>query len=123
MTTTDMSPDEIHDFGLKEVDRIQKEMQIIMKKVGFRGDLQEFFTYMKENKKFYYPQTKKGRSSYLKEANRIIGQMKKALPKMFKTFPKAKLEVKAVEAYREKTAGIAFYQGPLFMETAREFIT
>lgn len=112
MTTTDMDPDEIHNFGLQEVDRIHNEMRKIMQQVGFKGNLQEFFTYMKEDKKFYYPQTKKGRAAYLKEANRIIAKMKKSLPKMFKTFPKAKLEVKAVEAYREKTAGIAFYQGP-----------
>jgi uncharacterized protein (DUF885 family) len=112
MTTTDMDPDEIHEFGLKEIDRIHGEMREIMKKVKFKGTLQEFFTYMKESKKFYYPQTKKGRNAYLTESKKIIAKMKATLPKMFKTFPKADLEVKAVEAYREKSAGIAFYQGP-----------
>lgn len=112
ITTTDMTPDEIHEFGLKEVDRIHGEMRKIMQTVGFKGSLQEFFKYMQEDKKFYYPDTKRGRKAYLKEANNIIAKMKSTLPKMFKTFPKAKLEVKAVEPYREKTAGIAFYQGP-----------
>jgi uncharacterized protein (DUF885 family) len=112
MTTTDMSPKEIHEFGLNDVARIHGEMRAIMKKVGFKGNLQEFFTFMKTDKRFVYPDTKAGRKSYLKEATAIIDRMEAALPKMFSTLPKAKLEVKAVEAYREKSAGIAFYQGP-----------
>lgn len=112
MTTTDMTPDEIHEFGLKEVDRIQAEMKLIMQQVGFKGSLQEFFTFMKEDKQFYFSNDKKGKAAYLKQSNAIIEKMKKFLPNMFKTFPKAKLEVKAVEAFREKSAGIAFYQGP-----------
>lgn len=111
LTTTDMSADEIHEFGLVEVDRIHGEMKKIMQKVGFKGTLQEFFQHMKSDK-YLYPDTKKGRAAYLNDANKLIDQMKDALPKMFKTFPKADLEVKAVESYREKTAGIAFYQGP-----------
>lgn len=112
MTTTDMTPEEIHEFGVKEVARIQGEMKQIMQQVGFKGTLQEFFTFMKEDKQFYYPNNKKGKQTYLDESNKIIAEMKKFLPNMFKTFPKAKLEVKAVEPFREKTAGIAFYQGP-----------
>lgn len=112
ITTTDLTPKEIHEFGLKEIERIHGEMHGIMKKVGFKGTLQDFFKFMQSNKKFYYPQTKKGRKAYLKDATKIIDDMEKFLPKMFKTLPKARLTVKAVEDYREKSAGIAFYQGP-----------
>lgn len=112
ITTTDMTPEEIHEFGLKDVKRIHGEMDEIRKKVGFKGDLKEFFQYMRTDKQFYYPNNKKGKAAYLKEARNVIATMKKSLPKMFKTFPKADLTVKAVEDYREKTAGIAFYQGP-----------
>lgn len=112
ITTTDLTPKEIHEFGLKEVDRIHGEMHGIMKQVGFKGSLQDFFKYMQTEKKFFYPQTKKGRAAYLKDATKIIDDMEKFLPKMFKTLPKARLKVKAVEEYREKSAGIAFYQGP-----------
>lgn len=112
MTTTELSPKEIHEFGLSEVDRIHGEMKQIMQTVGFKGSLQEFFKFMQTNKKFVYPDTKKGRSAYLKKAKKIINDMEGFLPTMFKTLPKARLTVKAVEAFREKSAGIAFYQGP-----------
>jgi len=112
MTTTDMGPKEIHDFGVQDVARIHNEMRAIMKTVGFKGNLQEFFTFMKQDKRFVFPDNKVGRAAYLKKAGLILDKMEAALPKMFATLPKAKLEVKAVEAYREKSAGIAFYQGP-----------
>jgi uncharacterized protein (DUF885 family) len=111
ITTTNLTAKEIHDIGLKEVKRIHGEMDKIRKKVGFKKDLKAFFKYMK-SKRFLYPQNKAGRDAYLKDAKKVIAKMKKALPKIFNTFPKAKLKVKAVEAFREKSAGIAFYQGP-----------
>jgi len=112
MTTTDMTPQEIHDYGLSEVERIHSEMRVIMKKVGFKGSLQEFFTHMKTSKDQVFPQTKAGRQAYLDQANQVISDMTKALPLMFNTIPKAPLKVKAVEAFREKSSGIAFYQSP-----------
>lgn len=112
ITTTDMDAEEIHAIGLKEVERIHGEMKKIMKQTGFKGSLQDFFQFMKTSPQFTYPDTKKGRETYLKETKKIIATMKATLPKMFNTLPKAKLEVKAVEPFREKSAGIAFYQGP-----------
>ncbi len=112
ITTTNMTPSEIHEFGLNDVKRIHGEMDEIRKKVSFKGNLKEFFKFMKTDKQFYYPNNQKGKNAYLKESNRVIAEMKASLPKMFNTFPKADLTVKAVEEYREKTAGIAFYQGP-----------
>jgi uncharacterized protein (DUF885 family) len=111
-TTTDMTADEIHEFGLKEMKRIHNEMRSIMKKVRFEGELKDFFEHMRTNKKFVFPDTEDGRKEYLAETERVIDEMKQALPKMFNTLPKADLTVKPVESYREKTAGIAFYQGP-----------
>jgi uncharacterized protein (DUF885 family) len=112
MTTTKMTPQEIHDFGLAEVDRIHKEMRTIMKKVGFKGNLNEFFNYMRTSKEQIYPQNKAGRKAYLDRAKKVIADMEKALPQMFYSLPKAALKVKAVESYREKSSGIAFYQPP-----------
>jgi uncharacterized protein (DUF885 family) len=112
ITTTDMTPEEIHEFGLKDVKRIHKEMNIIKNKVGFKGSLPEFFNFMKNSDRFYYPNTKSGKNSYLKDSENVIKEMKDFLPNIFNTFPKADLIVKAVEEYREKTAGTAFYQGP-----------
>ena len=109
MTTIDMSASAIHDLGLAEVDRIHGEMREIMKTVGFDGTLQEFFEYTRVDKQFFKPETQAGRDEYLKEATAFIDDMKLRLPEVFNRIPKAELEVKAVEAFREKAAGKAFY--------------
>ncbi len=112
MTTTDMTPQEIYDFGISEVNRIHDEMRLIMKKIGFTGSLQEFFKYLRTNKEQVYPNTKTGREAYLAQTRKSLEEMEKALPRMFNRLPMAPLKVKAVEKYREKSSGIAFYQRP-----------
>ena len=111
-TTTQYTPDEIFNIGEKEVARIQAEMKIIMDKVGFKGSLQDFFKYLREDKKFYYPSTEEGKAAYVKDANSIIDNMRNKLDDLFITKPKAPLVVKPVEAFREKSAGGAFYEEP-----------
>lgn len=111
-TTTDMTADDIHKLGLSEVKRIHSEMNIIKENVGFKGSLQEFFTFMKEDKQFYYPDTKEGREEYMKTATMLIDTMKGRLNELFLRKPKADMIVKAVESFREKSAGKAFYQAP-----------
>jgi len=112
-TTTNMTADEIHELGLKEVARIHGEMKDIMKKVNFKNDnLNDFFDFMRTDKEFYYPNTKEGKEAYRVKAVKIIEDMKKELPKLFVTLPKASIEVKAVEPFREKSAGGAFYEEP-----------
>ena len=109
MTTTELSAKEIHQIGLDEVDRIHEEMRAIMSKVGFESNLQDFFKYLKDEPRFTYPDTEAGREDYIKEATRIIETISKRLDEVFLKQPKAKLEVRRVEAFREKTAGKAFY--------------
>ncbi|WP_299716564.1 DUF885 family protein [uncultured Tenacibaculum sp.] len=111
-TTTTLTANEIHEIGLKEVARIHAEMKKIMEKVGFKGNLQEFFKFMKTDKQFYYADSDKGRKEYMDKAEFIIDSMKTRLDELFITKPKADLQVKAVEAFREKSAGKAFYQQP-----------
>ncbi|QKX17805.1 DUF885 family protein [Microbulbifer sp. YPW1] len=111
-TTTDMTADQIHQTGLDEVKRIHDEMRAIMKQVKFEGTLQEFFEFMRTDEQFYYPETEEGKQRYLKEATAIIDTMKGRLDELFITKPKADLVVKAVEPFREKSAGKAFYQRP-----------
>lgn len=112
MTTTDMTADEIHDLGLAEVDRIHGEMREIMKAVGYEGTLQEFFVFMRTDSQFYYPNTEEGKAKYLAEATAIIDTMETRLDEVFLRKPKADMIVKAVEPFREKTAGKAFYDRP-----------
>ncbi|MEO9954644.1 DUF885 domain-containing protein [Nonlabens sp.] len=111
-TTTDMTADEIHKLGLSEVARIHGEMKEIMKKVNFDGSLHDFFKFMREDKQFYYSDDAFGKAEYLKEATAIIEDMKGDLDQLFITKPKADIKVKAVEAFREASAGKAFYQQP-----------
>ena len=66
-TTTDLSADEIHTIGLREVARVQGEMKAIMAQVGFEGSLAEFFVFLREDPQFYYPDTDAGREAYLAE--------------------------------------------------------
>ncbi|MBG6132160.1 uncharacterized protein (DUF885 family) [Aquimarina sp. EL_43] len=109
-TTTTMTADQIHELGLKEVARIHNEMRDIMKQVKYEGTLQDFFKYMKEDKKFYFANTEEGKAAYLKQAVGLIDTMKSKLDELFITKPKADIIVKAVEPFREKSAGKAFYQ-------------
>ncbi len=111
-TTTNLTASEIHSLGLQEVDRIQGEMRSIMKQVGFEGTLKEFFKFTREDEQFYYPETAEGKQAYLDKAKSIIAIMESRLDEMFITKPKDEIVVKAVEAFREKSAGKAFYQDP-----------
>ncbi|MGB3796858.1 MAG: DUF885 domain-containing protein [Alteraurantiacibacter sp.] len=107
-TTTQLSADEIHDIGLREVDRIQNEMRTIMQQVGFDGSLQEFFEFTRSDPQFYHT----SREDYLAEVDGVLNAMEARLPQYFITLPQYELQVKAVEAFREQSAGKAFYQSP-----------
>ncbi|APG59167.1 DUF885 domain-containing protein [Christiangramia salexigens] len=112
VTTTSLSAEEIHQIGLKEVARIHGEMEAIMKKVGFKGSLQDFFRFMKTDKQFYYENSEDGKAAYLAKAKGLINTMKQKLPELFQITPKADIVVKKVETFREKSAGKAFYEAP-----------
>ena len=111
-TTTNMTPEQIHQLGLAQVARIHKEMGVVQKKMGVKGDLQAFFKYMRTEPKFYAPETAEGRALYLSETQKANDAIAPLLPKWFGTLPQAPLVVKPVEAFREKSAGKAFYQRP-----------
>lgn len=111
-TTTSMTAEQIHAVGLAEVARIEGEMRAIMQQVGFQGSLPEFFEAVRKDPRFYYPDTPEGKAAYLAEATRVIDDMRTRLPQLFRTMPKAPMIVKAVEPFRERSAGKAFYQSP-----------
>ena len=111
-TTTTMTAEQIHAVGLAEVARIEGEMRAIMQQVGFKGSLPEFFEAVRKDPRFYYPDTPEGKAAYLAEATRVIDDMRARLPQLFRTLPKASMIVKAVEPFRERSAGKAFYSSP-----------
>ncbi len=111
-TTTDLTADQIHQIGLQEVERLHGEMQAIMDRIGFEGSLQEMFALLKTDPRFQYPNTPEGKEQYLADSRAFIAQVMAAAPQWFSDLPEAALEVRAVEAWREATASIAFYNAP-----------
>ncbi|QJB69777.1 DUF885 domain-containing protein [Parasphingorhabdus halotolerans] len=107
-TTTDLSADEVHQIGLDNVARIHGEMRKIMAQVGFKGNLQDFFKHLRTDDQYYYDT----REAYLADVDVKLAAMKTKLPEFFNTLPEAPLVIKPVEAFREKSAGKAFYQSP-----------
>ncbi len=111
-TTTQMSPQDVHALGLREVARIHVEMFEIQNEVNFTGSRQEFFHFMRTDPRFFYSNDDAGRADYLRDATQMIDRMRERLPALFQTFPKAELDVRRVEPFRELSVGKAFYQRP-----------
>jgi uncharacterized protein (DUF885 family) len=111
-TTTDLNADQIHQIGLEQVARIHSEMEVIKAKVGFRGSLQDFFRHITTSDKYKYPNTDAGRQAYLADAKAFVDQVMAVAPRYFRRLPKAPLEVRAVEPFRQATAAVAFYNRP-----------
>jgi uncharacterized protein (DUF885 family) len=106
ITTTNYSAERIHELGLLEVVRIHGEMRKVMERVGFKGDLDAFFDYMKTDPKFVYPSAQELIQGYVDIKKRVDPN----LPKLFEVLPKADYEVRAVEPFREKSAAGGSYQ-------------
>ncbi len=108
----DLTAAEIHKIGLAEVKRIRGEMLKIMKEVGFKGSLAEFFTHLRTSPDNFFPNTEEGRQAYLDQSKAYIDAIYSDVDQYFNVLPKAPLEVRAVEKWREETAPIAFYNRP-----------
>ena len=111
-TTTSLTADQIHDLGLAQVAAIRQEMEAIKREVGFTGTLEQFFDHIRTDPQFKYPNTEAGREAYLADARAVIAAAMAAAPRYFRVLPKASLEVRAVEKWREATASTAFYNSP-----------
>jgi len=104
-TTTNMNPQAIHQLGLKEVARIEAEQLSIAKKLGF-ADLKTFRASLKTN-----PKLTPSSANQLVEAYKgYIAQMQPELPKLFGLLPKTAVEIRPMQAFREKEAAGADYQ-------------
>ena len=110
-TTTNLTPDQVHQIGLDEVTRIRGEMEALKDRVGFKGDLKAFFQFIRTDPQFKYPDTDAGRQAYIDDATAAIDTIKKQLPNYFGLLPKADLVVKRVEPFRE-VAGAAQHYYP-----------
>jgi uncharacterized protein (DUF885 family) len=107
-TTTEMTPEEIHALGLKEVARINSEMEKVKTQVGFKGTLKDFFDYVRnkpELKPFKTPE------EVIANFERIHSIIKPNVDKLFSLQPKTKFEIRRTETFREKTASAEYNQG------------
>ena len=107
-TTTAMTPEAIHELGLKEVSRLNTEMEKVKNQVGFKGTLIQFFEYVRnksELKPFKKPE------EVIANFERIYSVIKPNVDKLFSLQPKTKFEIRRTEAFREKTASAEYMQG------------
>ena len=100
ITTTDMTPDEIHQIGLDEVERIQGEMRGVMEELGFEGDLKDFFEFLNTDDQFYFDEPEQLIQGYRDMSDQISGLSKS----LFNIFPKTGFEVRRIEPFREQSA-------------------
>lgn len=105
-TTTSLNAEEIHAYGLKEVDRIHAEMQQVMQDLGFKGTLADWFNYVKTDKKFYFD----NEEDLLQGYRDIQIKVNKLLPNLFDIAPKSDYEVRPIEAFRAESASGASYR-------------
>lgn len=105
-TTTDLTPAQIHDIGLKEVERIHGEMRQVMQQVGFKGDLQAFFKFVTTDKQFEF----KSEEELLAAYNALRTKIDARIPEQFSLLPKAGFEIRPVEPFRaESMAGGQYF--------------
>ncbi len=111
-TTTDYTPEQIHQMGLSNVARLQNEMRQILKQMNYKGSLLSYFEKIRKEDQFYFPNTAEGGEAYLNLARKYYSDIQPKLSEYFRLMPKAKFEIRAVEKFREQSAGIAFYEHP-----------
>ncbi len=107
-TTTDFSPEEIHEIGRGEVGRISSEITSLMNSLGFNGSVREFSAYIKGKRELYPRSAEEIMQGY----RDILARMDKMLPEYFGRLPRAKYDLKEIEKYREQAAPAAYYYSP-----------
>ena len=107
-TTLDLNADEIHEIGLKEVERILGEMKSVKEQVKFDGDLAAFFVHLRDSDEFYFDKPE----DLVKAYEDVKIKIDARVPKLFNVAPKADYVVKPVEAFRAASAAGASYQAP-----------
>jgi uncharacterized protein (DUF885 family) len=111
-TTTTLNPKEVHALGVSEVARIEAEMRAILDANGFAGQpIGASLVALGKDPRFLFPSDDAGRAAGLAEYTRLIDQALEKSKELFATIPKAKIEVRRVPEFKEKTAPGAYYEG------------
>lgn len=107
-TTTNLTPDEIHQIGLAEVARIRREMEAIVKQVGFPGSFAEFLQHLRTEKKFYYENSEDLLNGYLALCKRIDPQ----LTILFRNLPRIPYGIEPIPTFIAPDTTTAYYRQP-----------
>jgi uncharacterized protein (DUF885 family) len=105
MTTTSLTPKEIHEIGKKEVARIRQEMEAIIRQVGFKGSFQDFLTFLRTDERFYYKKAEDLVTGYRDIAKRADGK----LPELFAELPRNTYGVREIPGYEAPAQTTAYY--------------
>ena len=105
-TTLPMTPQEVHQIGLREVARNRAEMDAIRQRVGFEGDLPQFLEYLRTDPRFAAANRNEMREGYYAIGRRVDQR----IGELFSTLPRTRLEIREVEAFRERNASHGSYQ-------------
>lgn len=115
MTTTDYTPEEVHNLGLSEVARIKSEMSAILEAENYSDSsktMGQIIQLLNKEERFLYPDTNEGRELILKDYKSIIDDISQGMSKAFNIMPKAGMEVKRVPIFKEEGQVSAYYEGP-----------
>ena len=112
-TTTELTADEIHNLGLQMVEEIQSEIKRILSEEGYDINLPlaDLFVELNNDPRFLFEDSDEGREAILEEYRRINEETYVMLPDYFNELPKAKVVVKRVPIFSEKSAAGGYYQG------------
>ncbi len=112
-TTSDYTPEEVHQIGLSEVARIQGEMTAILERLGQTGKpVAETMRLLAEEKQFQYPNTDVGRENIVRDYVAIVDEIDAGVSEVFNVRPKMGMEVKRIPEFKQETAPMAYYQSP-----------
>jgi uncharacterized protein (DUF885 family) len=111
MTTTDYTPEQVHQLGLSEVARISAEMDALLKSQGLAtGSVGERMTALARDPRFILPNTDAGRAQAMARYQEILDEVNARMPQYFRTVPRTRLTVERVPAGQEKGSSSAYYQ-------------
>jgi len=111
-TTLELSAAEVSAHGHRELARIHADMHRIMDQLGFDGDLQAFFAWMRASPELHLSNDAAGKQAYLDRAQAVVDAMQARLHEIVGRLPKARLEVKPMAGFNEGSATAAFYNPP-----------
>ena len=107
-TTTNLSPKEIHQIGLDEVQRIRGEMEVVIKELEFEGSFKDFLTFLREDERFYYKTSEELFEGYLAVSKRIDPE----LVKLFGNLPRTPYGLRAIPEESAPDTTTAYYMSP-----------